>query len=55
VGGDYGGNGILNYGNKYNQENDTIIIGRVGAYCGNIFSEKNNFGLWQFIVYKYGI
>ena len=41
----YGGNGILNYGNKYNQENDTIIIGRVGAYCGNIFSEKNKFWL----------
>jgi len=41
----YGGNGILNYADKYNQENKTIIIGRVGAYCGNIFAEEQNFWL----------
>ena len=32
----FGGNGILDYCNSYNAEN-TIIIGRVGAYCGNVF------------------
>lgn len=31
----YGGNGILAYTNKYNSSN-CIIIGRVGAYCGNV-------------------
>jgi restriction endonuclease S subunit len=32
----YGGNGINGYHNKYNQAEPTIIIGRVGAYCGSI-------------------
>lgn len=32
----YGGNGILAYTTKSNAEN-CIIIGRVGAYCGNTF------------------
>lgn len=32
----YGGNGILAYTNVSNAEN-CIIIGRVGAYCGNTF------------------
>ena len=41
----YGGNGILNYGDKYNQENETIIIGRVGAYCGSIYFENRKFWL----------
>lgn len=31
----YGGNGILAYTNKFNS-NNCIIIGRVGAYCGNV-------------------
>lgn len=37
----YGGNGILAYTNQANAEN-CVIIGRVGAYCGNTFlcSEK---------------
>ena len=37
----YGGNGILAYTNQSNAEN-CVIIGRVGAYCGNTFlcSEK---------------
>ena len=36
----YGGNGILDFcaENNYNQE--TIIIGRVGAYCGATYYEK---------------
>ncbi|MGN1457978.1 MAG: restriction endonuclease subunit S [Acutalibacteraceae bacterium] len=32
----YGGNGILSYTNQVNAEN-CVIIGRVGAYCGNTF------------------
>lgn len=32
----YGGNGILGYANSFNDEN-VIIIGRVGAYCGSLF------------------
>ena len=32
----YGGNGILAYTTKSNAEN-CVIIGRVGAYCGNTF------------------
>ena len=31
----YGGNGILSYTNKSNS-NNCIVIGRVGAYCGNV-------------------
>jgi len=41
----YGGNGILNYGDKFNQEGETIIVGRVGAYCGNVFYENKPFWL----------
>lgn len=32
----YGGNGILAYTSNFNAEN-CVIIGRVGAYCGNTF------------------
>lgn len=32
----YGGNGIIDYAGEYNSEENTIIIGRVGAYCGNV-------------------
>ena len=32
----YGGNGIMDYIDSYNAEN-TIIVGRVGAYCGCIY------------------
>ena len=32
----YGGNNILGYTNSYNYEN-CIIVGRVGAYCGNVY------------------
>lgn len=35
----YGGNGILGYANSSNSE-ECIIIGRVGAYCGNVYYEK---------------
>ena len=32
----YGGNGIAGYHNEYNITGDNILIGRVGALCGNI-------------------
>lgn len=35
----YGGNGILNFCDKFNYDN-CIIIGRVGVYCGCIYREK---------------
>lgn len=35
----YGGNGILGYCDYYNNEN-AIIIGRVGAYCGTVYYER---------------
>ena len=36
----YGGNGILDFCNESNYEDETIIIGRVGAYCGAVYFEK---------------
>ena len=36
----YGGNGIMAYTDDYNEENVTVI-GRVGAYCGSVYVEKN--------------
>lgn len=32
----YGGNGIMGYTDKYNRDELDIIIGRVGAKCGNV-------------------
>lgn len=32
----YGGNGIMGYTEKYNSDKLVIIIGRVGAKCGNV-------------------
>ncbi len=40
----YGGNGILGYANQSNYENETIVIGRVGAYCGSVYYE--NRAIW---------
>lgn len=37
----YGGNGILGYANQFNVEGETIVIGRVGAYCGATYYEDN--------------
>lgn len=36
----YGGNGILDYTDQYNFDKESIIIGRVGAYCGSLFYEN---------------
>ncbi len=38
----YGGNGINGYHNKFNLEKETIVIGRVGYYCGCVHLTKNN-------------
>ena len=35
----YGGNGILGYLSESNHDGDTIIIGRVGRYCGSVYFE----------------
>ena len=37
----YGGNGIFDYCNNSNVSGQTIIIGRVGAYCGSVYFENN--------------
>ncbi len=33
----YGGNGILGYTNQYLTNIDSIVIGRVGEYCGSVY------------------
>ncbi len=33
----YGGNGVIGYTEEYNSTSETIIIGRVGAYCGSVY------------------
>ena len=38
----YGGNGVLGFANQSNYDGETIIIGRVGAYCGSVFFEDRN-------------
>ena len=36
----YGGNGIVGYHKQFNLDEDAIIIGRVGALCGNVRNVK---------------
>ena len=36
----YGGNGILDFCNASNYSGETVIIGRVGAYCGSVYYEN---------------
>lgn len=36
----YGGNGVLGYCDRNNYQDETIIIGRVGAYCGSVYFEN---------------
>ena len=38
----YGGNGITGYHDKFNIEEETVTIGRVGAYCGSVHLTPNN-------------
>lgn len=37
----YGSNGIIGYSDKYNSDENTIIIGRVGSYCGSVYFSKD--------------
>ena len=37
----YGGNGIMGYSDKYLINYTTIILGRVGEYCGSVHISKN--------------
>ena len=41
----YGGNGVSGYHNAYNMDGEYIIIGRVGAYCGNVRNVLGKFWL----------
>lgn len=36
----YGGNGISGYCNAYNNDSTSIVIGRVGFYCGSVHKVK---------------
>lgn len=40
----YGGNGILDYTNDSNYSGETVVIGRVGAYCGSVY--YTNIPIW---------
>ncbi|MCE2957101.1 MAG: restriction endonuclease subunit S, partial [Flammeovirgaceae bacterium] len=41
----FGGNGIAGYHNEYNLSGSNVIIGRVGALCGNVRHIKENIWL----------
>ncbi|MBW1745892.1 MAG: restriction endonuclease subunit S [Deltaproteobacteria bacterium] len=62
----YGGNGILDYADEYNNE-DVVAVGRVDAYCGSLFrvlnkcwvsdnaisaKSRNNFNMFLFYTLK---
>jgi type I restriction enzyme S subunit len=36
----FGGNGILGYSSESNYDGETIVIGRVGAYCGAVYYQN---------------
>lgn len=38
----YGGNGILSYADRANYSGRSIIIGRVGAYCGSLYYDTGD-------------
>lgn len=38
----FGANGIIGYSDEYNSEAGTIIIGRVGSYCGSVHFSYDN-------------
>jgi len=38
----YGGNGVVAFTQRFNSEDETLIVGRVGAFCGNVFYNKTN-------------
>ena len=36
----YGSNGVIGYTNETNADAGTIVIGRVGSYCGSLYLSK---------------
>ena len=40
----YGSNGIIGFSNEANAEKNTIIVGRVGSYCGSLYYSDR--GCW---------
>ena len=38
----YGSNGIIGFSDKTNAPSGTIVIGRVGSYCGSLYFSKNS-------------
>ncbi len=36
----YGSNGVIGYSNEHNANENSIIIGRVGSYCGSLYLAK---------------
>lgn len=36
----YGSNGVIGFTNESNSEENTVVIGRVGAYCGSVYYSK---------------
>jgi len=36
----FGGNGIIGFTDESNSNFETVIVGRVGAYCGNVYYHK---------------
>lgn len=39
----YGGNGVMGYSDRSNRNQDTLVVGRVGALCGNVHYAKAPF------------
>jgi len=37
----YGSNGVIGYSNETNAPSQTIVIGRVGSYCGSLYFSTN--------------
>jgi len=37
----FGSNGIIGLSDEINSDENTIIIGRVGSYCGSLYFSKN--------------
>lgn len=47
----YGGNGITGFSKKYLIDYDTIVIGRVGAYCGSVYKTKGKVWITDNAIY----
>ena len=47
----YGGNGITGYSKDYLIDYDTVVIGRVGAYCGSVHRTTNKVWITDNAIY----